>query len=143
MPNLHQIVELRAALDAGLAGGSAIDGGVGADFHVVFDDDAADLRYFQPAPVLVFGESEPIRSDDCVVMDDDTLADGRVCANRHAGMNLGVIVNGHAFIDRHVRVDAHAIAYRDVRANHRTCADEAALAGLCRQIDYRGRIDPR
>src|SRR5262249_16346668 len=42
--DLHQVVDLAAGADARLAERGSIDGGVGADFDVVFDDHAADLR---------------------------------------------------------------------------------------------------
>ena len=42
--DLHQIVDLGALADDRISGGAAIDGRVGADFHVVLDDDAAGLR---------------------------------------------------------------------------------------------------
>ena len=42
--DLHEVVDLGAGADARLANGGTIDGRVGADLDVVFDDDAADLR---------------------------------------------------------------------------------------------------
>ena len=42
--NLHQVVDLGALADHGVAHGAAVDRGAGADFDVVLDDDAADLR---------------------------------------------------------------------------------------------------
>jgi len=48
--NLHQIVDLGAGADAGLADGGTIDGGVGADLDVVFDDDVRALGNFRWVP---------------------------------------------------------------------------------------------
>ena len=42
--DVDEVVDLRAAADAGLAECAAVDGGVGADLDVVFDDEAALLR---------------------------------------------------------------------------------------------------
>ena len=42
--DLHQIVDLGALADHGVADRAAVDGGAGADLHVVLDDDPADLR---------------------------------------------------------------------------------------------------
>ena len=42
--DVDQVVDFCAAADAGFVQRSAVDGGVGADFYVVFDDQASDLR---------------------------------------------------------------------------------------------------
>ena len=44
--DLHEIVDLGALADDRVAGRAAVDRGVGADLHVVLDDDAAGLRDF-------------------------------------------------------------------------------------------------
>src|SRR5262245_14227687 len=47
--NLHQIIDLGSLADHGVAIGTAVDRAASADFHVVLDDDAADLRHFRMA----------------------------------------------------------------------------------------------
>ena len=42
--HVHQVVDLRAAPDARLVECSAVDGGVSADLHIVFDGEGALLR---------------------------------------------------------------------------------------------------
>ena len=44
--DLHEIVDLGALADDGVAGRAAVDRGVGADLDVVLNDDAAGLRDF-------------------------------------------------------------------------------------------------
>ena len=44
--DLHQVVDLGAFADDGRPQRAAVNGDVGADFHVVLDDDVADLRDF-------------------------------------------------------------------------------------------------
>src|SRR3989442_985130 len=44
VPDLDEIVDLGPPADDGIAEGRAVDRGVGADLHVVLDDDAARLR---------------------------------------------------------------------------------------------------
>ena len=39
MGDLHEVVDLAAPFDDGIAERGAIDGNVGAQFHVVFDED--------------------------------------------------------------------------------------------------------
>ena len=42
--DLHQVVDLGALADHGVAIGAAVDGGVGPDLDIVLNDDAADLQ---------------------------------------------------------------------------------------------------
>src|SRR6202035_6159593 len=44
--DLHQIVDLGALADDGIAAGAAVDGRIGAYLHIVLNDDAAGLRDF-------------------------------------------------------------------------------------------------
>src|ERR1700728_562623 len=44
--DLHEIVDLGALADDSVPGRAAVDRRVGADFHVVLNDDAAGLRDF-------------------------------------------------------------------------------------------------
>jgi len=60
MTNLHEIIDLRTAFNSGFARGSAIDGRVRANFDIVFDHHAADLRNFQPMLFFVLGKAETI-----------------------------------------------------------------------------------
>ncbi len=47
--DLHEIVDLGALADHGVADRAPIDRGVGADLDIVLDDDAADLRHLDVA----------------------------------------------------------------------------------------------
>src|SRR5665213_1819810 len=44
MADLDQVVDFCALADHGIANGATIDGSAGADFDIVLDDDACDLR---------------------------------------------------------------------------------------------------
>ena len=93
MANLNQIVQLRAALDARLAGRSSVDRGAGAYLDIVSDHDAAGLGNLQPMPLFVFGKTKAIAANDRVVVHDHAPAQNRVFTNRNAGMNLGIITD--------------------------------------------------
>lgn len=45
--DLHQVIELRARTDYGVAGGTTIDRRIGTDLNVIFNDDTAELRHRQ------------------------------------------------------------------------------------------------
>src|ERR1700688_1062764 len=50
--DMHQVVDLRSAPNAGFVERAAVDGCVGADLHIVFDHEAAHLRKFLIPPAL-------------------------------------------------------------------------------------------
>ena len=76
--DLHEIVDLGALADHGVADRAAVDRGVGADLDVVLDDDAPDLRD------LADGRSRPCTKPkpSCPMlaagMHDHAVADQRV-----------------------------------------------------------------
>ena len=74
--DVDEVVDLYATGDAGFVEGSAIDGGVGADFHVVFDDEAALLRELRVlAAQSVADIAEAVGAEDCSGVDDDAVAE--------------------------------------------------------------------
>jgi len=85
--NQHKVIDFCAAADAGFADGSAIDGGVGLNFHVVFQDGRAGLGNLVPRTVFLFGEAEAIGADDHSVLEQDAIADAAVFP--HDGMGVG------------------------------------------------------
>src|SRR5688572_27191473 len=81
--NLHEVIELDAVLDDCVLDRAAIDRRVGADFDVVADHDAADLRYFLPLAV-VGREAETVRADHGSRVHDATRADAHSVKQRDA-----------------------------------------------------------
>ena len=67
---------LRALADDRVAIGAAIDGYASADLHVVLDDYAPDLGYFEMRPHPE-GEAEAVLSDMGAWMNDHPVADQR------------------------------------------------------------------
>src|SRR5262249_5759277 len=74
---LHQIIDFGAFADNRILKCPAVDGGVGADLHVVLDDDAADLRDLEVA-ARAHGEAESVLSDAHSRVNDHAVADERV-----------------------------------------------------------------
>ena len=73
--DLDEIVDLRPRADPGFADRRTIDRRIGADLHVVLDDDIADLRDLVVAAVGVAGEAETVAADDRAVLHDDAVAE--------------------------------------------------------------------
>ena len=106
VPDLHQIINFRAFADDRILKGPAVDGLVGADFHVVLDDDPADLRHLEVAPAA-HGEAETVLADPHARMDDDPVADQGVgdCCQR---ADVAVAADGDAVADHGAGGDACA-----------------------------------
>ena len=72
--DLHQVVDLGTLADHGIAIGATVDGGPGADFHVILQDDAPHLKHFamtgRPHDV-----AEPVLSDAAAGMHHHPIAD--------------------------------------------------------------------
>src|SRR5882724_6528219 len=61
--DLDEIVELDAVTDLSVLDGAPIDGCIGADLDIGTDNDAANLRDFDPE-LLIACKTETIRTDD-------------------------------------------------------------------------------
>src|SRR5712664_3451838 len=72
--DLDLIVDFGAFADHGVAQTASIDSRPGADLHVVLNQDAAGLRYFQMAIRSKEDEAIPILSDAAAGMDQDVVA---------------------------------------------------------------------
>src|SRR5262249_4164340 len=119
--NLHEIVDLGAFTNNGVAGGAAVDCGVGTDLDVVLDDHAAGLRNLLMA-ARRRQETESVLSNPDPGMNDDAVADQGV-------------KNGGLRTDRAVPADANA------GPNHRARPDEGGRSDLGARADHRERID--
>ena len=106
--DLHQVVDLRAGANPRLADRRPIDRRIGADLHVVFDHDAADLRNLVVGAVGAPREPEPVAPDDRAVLQDDAVADDDALADRDTRVHDAVVADDRAGADRDVRVDDRA-----------------------------------
>jgi hypothetical protein len=135
--DLHQIVDLGAALDPRLANGWPIDGGVRANLHVVFDHDDRVLGNLDVLTGRRRHESEAVAADHRAILDDDPMSEDGALADRHSRVQHAVIADLHAWPNDDVRVD-HGPG-PDVRTGpdyrQRTDADVSGDDG--------GRIDDR
>ncbi len=65
VPQLYEIINFRALADDSIVKSAAVDGSVGADFDVVLNDHATDLRHFEVT-------LRPHREAESVLADRDT-----------------------------------------------------------------------
>src|SRR4029453_12635278 len=105
----------------GVADGPAVDGGIGADFDIVLDDDPSDLGNL----VGAFGatdKAEAILPDRAAGMNDHAIADQRM----------------H---DRGFRPDRTIAADTDAGGDDGSGSDHRSAANLRARPDDRARID--
>ena len=103
--NVHEIVDLRSFANDSVVTTTSVDRGAGADFHLVVNDDAAELRNFEMS--FRVGEiSEAILANPAAGVEDHIVADDSMddCRPRS---------------DRAVAADAH------VRTDYRSGAIRA------------------
>ncbi len=120
MSDLHEIVDLGAFADNGIAVGAAVDSGAGADFHIVLDDDATDLHDLAVAGTP-HDEAESVLAYVTAWMNDDAVADQTV-RDRRVGP------------DRALAPDTH------LGPDHRTSADHCVGSDLGEWSDHGSRI---
>ena len=73
MPDLHKIINFRALADNGVPERPAVNSRIGADFHVVLNDDPANLRDLGVV-LPAHGKSEPVLANGYAGMDHHAVA---------------------------------------------------------------------
>src|ERR1700689_1086533 len=81
--DLHEVVDLRPLADDSIARCAAVDRRIRADFHIVLDDDAADLRHLRMSQGSD-DKAETVLADRRSGMDDDPVSDQGI-GDAHAG----------------------------------------------------------
>ena len=107
--DLNEVVDLGAFADDGITGRPAVDGRVGAYFHIVLDDDPAALRNLEVASRR-WKITESILTDASTGMDDDPIADQSVrdsCtgADNAIAADRNGLADGRAGCDERSRTD--------------------------------------
>ena len=128
--DLHEVVDLRAGLDARLADGGPIDGRVRAELDIVLDDHRCDLGDFLVCAVAPSNESVPVAADDDAVLEHDAVANRDALANRDVRVEDAVNADPRAGTNRHVRKDDRAIADDHSFAHGDERADRHAIAQM-------------
>ena len=100
MPDVNQVVDLRSAPDARFIERAAVDGRIGSNFHVVFDDQPPHLREFFVVPGLAVAHiSEAVAAQHRARMHNHTIAQCCAGIHRNVGINFTMVSNLHAGAD--------------------------------------------
>ena len=111
--DLHEVINLRAFADDRRAERAAVNRHVRADFHVVADDDVADLRHFA-VNAAVLHVTKTVRT------------------NHRAGVNADAPADFRARINRHVREQIHVVAEFGVVADEIAALQNGSRADAAR-----------
>src|SRR5690606_21688073 len=122
--DLHQIVDLGAFPDDGVGHGAPVDGGVGADFDIVLNDDAADLRHAL-RPLRAAHETETVLPDTGSAMDDDAVSDQCVL-HGDVRADIAVAADAAGCTDHRIGGNHGAGSDGDFRADNRASFDNRA-----------------
>ncbi len=141
VPDLDQIVDHGAGADDGIRAGTAVERGVGANFHIVADDDAAQLRHFDEA-IGIGRKTETVLSDTHAGIEPDARTDNGV-ADRDLGAHPRVVAERTCSTDYAAGTDQCATTDFGPRAYHGERLDPTAFADLCAGVDASVGRNPR
>jgi hypothetical protein len=133
MGDLNEIIDLRALADHGIAAGAPVHGRIGADFHIVLNDDAADLRHLE-VPLGPHGETESVLPDAHARMKNDPVAEEGM-GHSHVGGNRAVAP------DLHLRADHRMGPDQGSRADLRMGPDDGSGINLHSMLQPSRRMD--
>src|SRR6476661_8179251 len=107
--DLHQIVDLGAAPDAGLLHAGPVHAGVGLDFDIVLNDYRLGLQDLVPVAGVILGEAETIGPDYSAVLQQHAVAEAAAFSHNGMGMGKKIVTDSGAAIDDYVR-QQHRVA---------------------------------
>ena len=101
--DLDEVIYFGSSANAGLADRGPVDGGVGLDLDVVFEDGGAGLEDLVPGGagggVMVAGEAEAVGSDDGTVLEGDVVAELAILADDGVGVGEEVVADGRVGVE--------------------------------------------
>ncbi len=132
--DLDLIVDFGALPDHGVAQRSAIDGGAGADFHIVLDQHAAGLGHFHMALGAEEDEAIAVLADRAAGVDEHVIADQRTLDGR-TGADIAVPADLDPGTNDSAGADHGATADLDIRADHGEGIDNDVVFQPRRGVD--------
>ena len=115
--DVHEVIQLGAVADHGIADGAPVDAGIGADLDIIADGDRAkrmdagppllaDFAAFSEGLANLFNprclgrdKAEPVRPDHRAGLADEPRADGHARADPHAGQDQRIGPDASAVTD--------------------------------------------
>src|SRR3981081_2202077 len=112
---MHQVVDLRSSPNAGFVQRSAVDGGIGANLHIIFDAQPSDLgKFFIVSGLAVSDVTEAVASQHRSRMHDHAVAQYSPAVNRDIGINLAAASDLHPSRNRATSADNRVLPNVDI-----------------------------
>ncbi len=142
VPDLNQVVDLRARANQSIVDAAAIDRRIGANLHVVTNDASADMRNSE---VGAAGEdiAEPVCGNPCTCMDHYPLTQYRAGLQRCSRQQPGSGTDPHTIThdtmsaDEDVVADAGRFTDNRVRVEGDTAPQNRPASDACRRMNCR------
>ena len=141
MGNMHKIIDFGAPLHDGAPSGRPVDRGIGADFHIVLNNDIADLRHLQVFAVNG-DKTEAVATQHGAALDDHPVAQNGPFPQRYIRMNHAVFPDHGAVADIGVRIDDGAVANRDAITDEYLGHNSGRIRQRQISADNHRRMDP-
>ncbi len=97
-----EIVDFYSPADPGFPQSTAIDGAIGTDFHIVLDDDDAELGNFIKCGAIR-SEAEAIGPNYRATVNDNTISQNAVIIHGDIGVESRVSTDGYTLTENHSR----------------------------------------
>ncbi len=136
---LHQVVDLGALADLGIAGTAAVDRAVGADLHPVANGTPCQLWYALMPPGLV-DEAEARTPHPRAGADRDIIPEARIGVHSRPGADLAPIAEPRTCLDDNARTDAAILAKGHARSDHRMGVHSDPATPGAAGTENRGRM---
>jgi len=130
----NQVAHFCTVTDDGIAESAAVDGTVGADFDIVFDENAANLGDFV-MNAAVGGIAETILADYGAGMDNDAIANSATVVNCYVRINYAISTDFGGRADGAVGIDAGIIADLSLGRDNDKIVDIDIFPDLSGRID--------
>jgi hypothetical protein len=137
----HQVVELDAPAQAGLADRGPVHRGVGPDLDAVAEADAADLRDGLRKLLAAGEEAEAVSADHRARLEHDIVADVHILANHAARMGRKSSADSRSGVHHDVRMKDRVVADLGALADHDIGAQTGALADTRRRRNHGGAVN--
>src|ERR1700678_2876347 len=137
MPNLHEIIDLDPASNAGFAHAGPVDAGVGLNLDVIFNHHWSWLRDLVPMSVASLGEAKAIASNDNSILKQNIIPNPAILADHSMCMGKKIITNLYSAINDHMRQQYSVVANFHIFADHNIGTDMRIASNLRTRIDNR------
>ena len=139
--NVHQIVDLAPLANDGWSKGTAVNGGIGTNLHIVMNDDDPHLQHLAMV-TFVKDIAIAVGANHCSGMNADAASHLASWIDHHVGMEPRVIANNAVRTDVHRAQQRAALADGGPRADYAIRPDVRGSINLRRGINHCGWVDP-